>query len=176
MNKWLRLRELSWRDLHILLQAAALLAYARFRLPFLHFRADPAFDVTATTSTKSESVMARAQSIARLVTIAAAHCPVKVACLHRSLVLWWLLRRRRIPCAIRLGASTWEGRFTSHAWVQCGTEAINEPDAHLSRYHPFDAAFVPVRREQLRVLARASRDCKNALPRTLLRRFRAPGS
>ena len=148
MSKWRKLRELSWAYRRLLLQAAALLIYAKLRLPFIDFRAVPAAGATAQSAAPSETMLARAQSIARVVSIAAAHCPVTIVCLHRSLVLWWLLRRNGIPCALRLGARTEYGPFEAHAWVQCAGVALDQLDAHLLRYRPFGEAVVPVGRRQ----------------------------
>ena len=81
---------------------------------------------------------------AALVRIAVANSPVSLTCLHRSLALWWLLRGQGVLCDLRLGASTADGPFEAHAWVQCGGVALNERDAHLSRYSPLGEAVVPV--------------------------------
>jgi len=146
MSKWRRWRELSWTDRRLLLQAALLLVYARLKLPFIEFRVDPATGQELRSAEPADPVLARAQVIARLVGIAAAHSPVALTCLHRSLVLWWLLRRQGIPCALRLGANTQSGPFEAHAWVECAGVALNEQGAHLSRYSPFGQAVSPVGR------------------------------
>ena len=154
MSKWRKWRELSWADRLLLMQAAVLLVYARVRLPFIDFRADPDAAERLRSAAPSETLVARAQAIAHLVDIASAHCPVTVACLHRSLVLWWLLRRQGIPCELRLGAGTESGSFEAHAWVQCVGVALNEQPANLSRYKPFDEAVIPVGRLPWRLAAR----------------------
>src|SRR5258705_7553821 len=51
---------------------------------------------------------ARAQSIAKIVAIAAFRGPVRASCLRRSLLLWWLLRRDGIERSCG-GAATGEG-------------------------------------------------------------------
>ena len=84
----------------------------------------------------STAALARAQHVARLVGIAATHSPIRVACLHRSLVLWWLLRRDGIPCQLRLGAHAGAGQFEAHAWVQCAGVALEQRPAHGARYSP----------------------------------------
>ena len=146
MSDWRRLRELSWADRRLLARAAAMLAHARLTLPRVDFRADR--DSTAADLQPSipEATLARAQAIARLVGIASARVPFRVACLHRSLVLWRLLRRNGIACELRLGARTGARPFEAHAWVECAGVALNEDAPNLSRYQPFDEAVVPVRR------------------------------
>ena len=157
MSRWRKLRELSWADRWVLLHAAVLLVQSRLTVPYIDFRADPgAADATLRNATLPARTLQRAQAIARLVGIAAAHVPLDVACLHRSLVLWRLLRGRGIPCELRLGAAgTAGGAFEAHAWVECAGVALNEGAAHLSRYRPFGTAVMPVgRRPRWRLATR----------------------
>ena len=50
-------------------------------------------------------------------------------CLRRSLVLWWLLRRRGIDSALRIGVRMEDGEFMSHAWVEWQDTVLNDtPD------------------------------------------------
>jgi hypothetical protein len=166
MSNWRKLRELSWADRRVLLHAAVLLVQARLVLPFVDFRADPGApdgghspppppaalpkaapaNAPLPMTTPPGRTLQDAQAIARLVGIAAAHVPVDVACLHRSLVLWRLLRRRGIPCELRLGAGADGGPFEAHAWVECAGVALNEGASHLSRYRPFGQAVMPMGR------------------------------
>jgi hypothetical protein len=146
MSRWRKLRELSWADRRVLLHAAVLLVRARLTVPRLDFRADSGAADGAHSPAPAAAALQRAQAIARLVGIAAAHVPVDAACLHRSLVLWRLLRGRGIPCELRLGAGTAGGAFEAHAWVECEGVALNEGADHLSRYRPFGRAVMPVGR------------------------------
>jgi hypothetical protein len=52
--------------------------------------------------------------------------PGDTRCLTRSLVLARLLARRGIPAKLVIGARA-EPRFTAHAWVECGGEALLAP-------------------------------------------------
>ena len=146
MSRLGKLRGLSWADRRLLMQAAAFVAFAKFALPLIAFRADARKADEAGAGALPESNLVRAQSIARLAGIACAYIPVRVTCLHRSLALWWLLRRYGICCNLRLGARTAGGPFSSHAWVQCEAVALNERRAHISRYCPFGEAILPTRR------------------------------
>jgi Transglutaminase-like superfamily len=146
MSRWRQWRALARDDRRSLAQAAMLLVYARLRLPFIDFRADPHSAQRADSGVSSAAALARAQVVARIVGIAAGHSPVRVSCLHRSLVLWWLLRREGIPCQLRLGAHAAAGQFEAHAWVRCAGVALNQIPADLARYRPFGEAVVPVRR------------------------------
>lgn len=144
MRKWRQWRALSRDDRRLLVVAAALLVYARLRLPFVDFRADPGAAKRARPASYPEAALVRAQAVARLVGIAAACVPVRVACLHRSLVLWWLLHREGIPGELRLGAQTGAGPFAAHAWVQFAGVALDEEAAHVAQYAAFAQAVAPV--------------------------------
>jgi|SRR5271166_2939223 len=146
MSKWRQWHALARDDRRKLAQAAMLLVYARLRLPFIGFRADLDATQRAESTVLSAATLRRAQVVARLVGIAAGHSPVRVSCLHRSLVLWWLLRREGIPCELRLGAHAGDGEFEAHAWVQCAGVALDQQPAQLARYRPFGEAVVPVGR------------------------------
>jgi hypothetical protein len=77
----------------------------------------------------------------RMMQAAVRHSLGSPNCLEVSLVLWYLLNRRGIPSAIRIGTRKIEGRLEAHAWVERDGVALNEFDqAHL-HYAPFDAAF-----------------------------------
>jgi len=144
MNNWRRWRALATDDRRKLVHAAALLTYARLRLPFIGFQADLDAAQRADSTELPAAALQRAQLVSRLVGIAAGHVPVRVSCLHRSLVLWWLLRREGIPCELRLGARTDTGEFEAHAWVLCGGVALDQQPADLARYRPFGEAVLPV--------------------------------
>ena len=152
MTKWRQWRALARDDRRRLAHAAVLLAYARLRLPFLGFRPDRETAERAESAVPSLAALRRAQHVARLVAIAAAHSPMRVACLHRSLVLWWLLRQEGIPCQLRLGTRAGAGPFEAHAWVQCAGVVLDQP-AYVARYRPFAEAVVPMGRAALGRLA-----------------------
>jgi hypothetical protein len=47
-------------------------------------------------------------------------------CLHRSLTLWWLLRRQGVASELRIGVRKEQGRFEAHAWVERAGVALND--------------------------------------------------
>jgi hypothetical protein len=61
------------------------------------------------------------------------------ACLERSLVLWWLLRRRNFAAELRLGARHRSERLEAHAWVQLDNAVLNDNEALLD-YVSFENA------------------------------------
>ena len=128
MTPWTRIRALSAADWRVLTAAAGLLTLARAGLPHLRFEAAGAL------RDASPAELERARAMARLVLAASRRLPFATTCLHRSVVLWWLLRRRGIPAAIRLGARTESGPFEAHAWVACGGIAVGESPGHLATF------------------------------------------
>ena len=156
MSDWRKLAGLSWDDRRTLARAAAMLVHVKLTLPSVDFRTER--EAATVGARIAEATRARARAVARLVGIASSRVPLRVACLHRSIVLWRLLRRRGIPCELRLGAGTNGGPFEAHAWVECAGVALNEGAAHLSRYRPFGQAVMPMGRRPrwLRPTRRAS--------------------
>lgn len=59
-------------------------------------------------------------------------------CLERSLVLWWLLRRRGIPAELRIGARKNASIFEAHAWVELDGAVVNDSGEVHRHYAPFD--------------------------------------
>jgi hypothetical protein len=69
-------------------------------------------------STDPETAPARVLQVARVVAMASRHTPSPNSCLHRSLALWWLLRRRRFDSHLHFGARRQQSGFEAHAWVE----------------------------------------------------------
>ena len=144
MSDWRKLAGLSWDDRRTLARAAAMLAHVKLTLPSVDFRTER--EAEPVGARVAEATLARARAVARLVGIASSRVPLRVACLHRSIVLWRLLRREGIPCELKLGARTDAGPFEAHAWVECAGVALNESEPDLARYSAFGEPVVPVRR------------------------------
>ena len=144
MTRWDKWRALSWADRLLLLHAARLLLRARARLPSTEFRPEVDPDATGQGLALEPPGIARAQQVARLVSMASAGTPGSFTCLHRSMVTWRLLRQEGIPCRLRLGArDRGQEPFEAHAWVECYGVPLGEQDAHLARYSPFGRAVIP---------------------------------
>jgi hypothetical protein len=88
-----------------------------------------------------DAASARARVVARVAGIAAGRGPVKATCLHRSLLIWWLLRREGIETALRIGVRREDGELLAHAWVEHDGVPLGEADDHLARYESFDRDF-----------------------------------
>lgn len=67
-------------------------------------------------------------SAARLSHSLLSHLPFRITCLTRSLVVFWLLRRREAPVRLVLGVKRVSSRSFPHAWVELRGKEILEPD------------------------------------------------
>lgn len=132
-------RALLMRSLWLLIQARLTLARTKFEpAPVLP---EPA---TLQDSRQIQAQRLRARHVARLVAYAAAVAPVNVASLHRSLVLWQLLARERIPCSLRIAESADSTQvFTSRAWVECHGEPLREAADLYEQFGVPSRAVVP---------------------------------
>lgn len=80
---------------------------------------------------------ARLARVAWLVGVAGRHV-VPVPCLSRSVALARVLVRRGAPATVRIGVRTVAGRLEAHAWVVLDGRVINDDEATVSQYAPFD--------------------------------------
>lgn len=83
---------------------------------------------------------ARGRTEAVALHLAARNLPLRALCLERSLALWWLLRRQRIPAALRIGVRRDPGGepLEAHAWVEVGGDVVGDDDDVGARYAAFD--------------------------------------
>ena len=137
-NGWLRLRRhgaifrrLSWAERGWLMQAwlmlhgvALALRWAGFQRVYGWLERWPAGTKRALAD--EERVLVRVHAAVRLVQGAAAWSVLHPTCLHRSLTLWWLLRRQGIASELRIGVRKEQGRFEAHAWVERAGVALND--------------------------------------------------
>lgn len=84
------------------------------------------------------SVRQSAVLIGRMQEAAARNLFFGTNCLEQSLVLWWLLRRRRIDSVLRIGARKDSDRFEAHAWVELDSQALNDAAAEHHHFVPFE--------------------------------------
>lgn len=72
--------------------------------------------------------------------LAARNLPLRALCLERSLALWWLLRRQRVPAALRIGVRRNPGGepLEAHAWVEVGDGVVGDAADVGARYAAFD--------------------------------------
>lgn len=96
-------------------------------------------EVASAPSTVPLAAQATAARLARLIDIASRHGPYNATCLRRSLVLWWLLRRRGLPAALRIGVAKAEEQMRAHAWVELAGRVVNDRAAVAADYAVYEA-------------------------------------
>ena len=137
---WRTFEQLSWRDRWALTQALLLLPLTAASLRMLSFARIQA--VLASTLPRHAGERAscppdRVQAVTRMVRIAADRGPLRVNCLPHSLVLWWLLRRRRADAVLRFGVRKSGAEIEAHAWVEHGGAALNDDNDVHERFAAF---------------------------------------
>ena len=85
------------------------------------------------TTSSSAAEVARAEYA---VAMAAALYPGRAACLERSLMLYWLLRRAGVEVRLRTGVQMYP--FLAHAWIEYEHVAINDVPEHVRLFTPIE--------------------------------------
>jgi hypothetical protein len=86
---------------------------------------------TATVADTDPRLVTRAEYA---VAMAAALYPGHAACLERSLMLYWYLRRAGVPAEYRMGVQMYP--FLAHAWVEYEGVPINDVPEHVRLFRP----------------------------------------
>lgn len=140
-----RFLALSWRERRTVLVALALLPLFRLALRIhglqrlqarLHRRVRP--DAT-------QPALDELKRTGALVNAASRRVLGPANCLTRSLYLWWLLRRRRVRCELRIGVRMVDGALAAHAWVEHAGVPVNDRDDVGEAFGAFDDAVSPSR-------------------------------
>ncbi len=107
-------------------------------------------DMLTNQFTSSSQMMApesgqinRAQSIARLVSIAANHGLYRTNCLKTSLATWGLLRRQGIISRLVIGVNKDSENLSAHAWVEYQGKALNQATDVEEQYSAFSSPDSP---------------------------------
>lgn len=126
-SRWQRLRDLSAAQWVGVVQTAGLLPLVRFSL----WRRG--FGVTSVRLAARSDGRIRSRpdtftaDLAEAVALVAGRPLIGSRCLARSLVLWFLLRRRGVDAVVVIGAATPEGTtLPAHAWVEVAGEPVND--------------------------------------------------
>jgi hypothetical protein len=140
LSKVERLRALSWASRGMLVEAA-------FAIPTMHvlvrvFGVGSVHDAlgkvtSARVSRRADSsagASRRVSEVARVVAMAARHSPGDHTCLHRSMALWWMLRRRGFDSRLMMGVRKGDAAFEAHAWVNHAGVVLNDDPAVADRY------------------------------------------
>lgn len=149
MHRWRTFRHLSRAEQWLLLQTGFLLplialALRVFGFRRLHGALARLLPMPGATSRSAEQALTQAYATAQVVQAAVRQSPYPVNCLQQSLVLWWLLRRRRLSSDLRLGVRKATSRFEAHAWVEYRGFVLNDSEDVHQRFAPFDQSIAPV--------------------------------
>jgi hypothetical protein len=134
--------ELSPDDQRLLLKLWSLLVFVAVLLRLLDYQRTLCLlsrwmPAVPENNAVSEEAMSYAMRLGRLARIAGRYVPANGSCLRQSLLVWWLLRRRRVPAALRIGVRT-QGGFAAHAWVNLDGQPVNDSDGIERRFAAFD--------------------------------------
>jgi hypothetical protein len=77
------------------------------------------------------------------VAAAARHAPLDSNRLERSLLLWWLLRRRGVAAVVRIGVRKDAGLLQAHAWIEVDGQVVADRIDVGAHFTPFGRAIVP---------------------------------
>ena len=79
------------------------------------------------------------REVAQAVDLVAGRAVIGARCLGRSLVLWFLLRRRGVDAELVIGANRPNaGELEAHAWVEVSGEPVNDAQDVRERFGSFD--------------------------------------
>jgi len=151
-RKWSRIGSFSASQWRVVFAAVALLPAVQMSLRFRGFKRTAAQLATCSQRSALPAGPDTARPIADAVTLVAGRRLVGAPCLARSLVVWFLLRRRGIDAVLVIGAgATNDGVLPAHAWVEVDDVPVNDLSDVRDRYGSF-ALLLP--RLQSRATAR----------------------
>ena len=144
-RRWKALRHMRRHERLLLLEATTSLfavwisvqvsGYAKTRSMLA--RRSRTWFVGTVRSGGDKSIEETIAEVARAVAISSHYAPFSATCLHRTLTLWWMLRRRGIDSVVRIGAAQTEQGMAAHAWLERGGFVLND-DADIGRrFSPF---------------------------------------
>ena len=123
MKKWQTFFRMSSSERWLAFQAFLLLLITVVILPLVGFRRWQTilkkFLPQNNSAGNKENFFERSVTTGRMVQIASNQLPCRTTCLHRSVVLWWLLTRQSIDCDLQIGVRKESGELLAHAWIEC---------------------------------------------------------
>jgi hypothetical protein len=144
IERWKKFRRLGAFERGVVLEATGGLLATWIGLRLIGFRRWERVlgvfvpPVNTTGPAQSASVQESALLIVRMQAAAARNLFFRPNCLEQSLVLWWLLRRRGIEAALRIGARKDSNRFEAHAWLELNSQVLNDASAEHRHFVPFE--------------------------------------
>lgn len=146
MNRFQKLFSLTSYQWRLLTSAMILLPIIRLSLNLFGFKKIYNRILNSYRSNQSQAglddkQLLEAQTIARMVNIAATHSIYRANCLTRSLLLMLALKKRKISCQLMIGTSERrnieDNGFGAHAWVESGGQVLNDRNDIASHFKAF---------------------------------------
>jgi hypothetical protein len=98
--------------------------------------------------TVTPELLVETKDVARMVTAASREGYFHGKCLEKSVVLWFLLSRKRVPAELRIGVRQSANGFEAHAWVEVQGTIVNDTEDVLHNYVPFREDIASLGAEQ----------------------------
>ncbi len=114
-------------------------ACSRMSLRFFGFRRTLRLVKRAALGSTSRAPEGSPLEAAKVLATAAAFFPGRAICLEQSVALYYVLRRRGFPVALRIGVQPYP--FQAHAWVELDGEPLLENADFVQKFVPFPQAF-----------------------------------
>jgi hypothetical protein len=137
-RRWARLRSLDAAQWRVLRRSVVLVPAVQLSLRLRGFGWTARQLAARSDVLAGPPLVSAARACAEAVGIVAGRRVVGARCLGRSLVLWFLLRRRGIDAELLIGARAAEGdTLPAHAWVEVAGEPVNDTADVGERYGSF---------------------------------------
>lgn len=146
-----RLEPSDWLDAGLAAVALPLIRLARVAGGRIHLGPSlPPWTEAKRPSPRTWQRLDHARRVAWVVDAIARRCPWRATSVERSLVLWWLLRRRGLDAELRTGvrsaAAAAGGRSVAcefRAWVECDSVVLNDRWDVRERIATFERVILP---------------------------------
>jgi hypothetical protein len=134
-----RLRSVRKEQWPVVLAAVFLLPAVQLSLRFRGFKRTAGTLAAHSARRAVPAEPSEARTAAEAVGLVAGRPAIGARCLGRSLVLWFLLRRRGTDAQLVIGADAPRGgELPAHAWVEVAGEPVNDAPNVRERFGAFD--------------------------------------
>lgn len=137
-DKATRVRSLSWAQWRVVLASGVLIPSVALSLRLGGFRRTAGILASRSQRSVESEDPDEAREASEAVGLVAGKSIVGSRCLCRSLVLWFILRRRGVDAELVIGADVpIHESLAAHAWVEVGGEPVNDGADVRERYGSF---------------------------------------
>ncbi len=137
-RRWRRIRAMKSDQLRVVGTSLVLLPAIQLMLRARGLKRSAAYLAQRSDRPAGTSDIATATSMAEAVSVVAGRKMVGALCLGRSLLLWFLLRRRGMDAELVIGADAATGDdWEAHAWVELDSRPVNDVADVRRRYGSF---------------------------------------